>query len=75
VLASSIGWVAAEHAYLKLTRAGDVRLFWGAVVSGTLSGAITGLTLVGLMRNTRKNEAHGRGSVPVYAIRLLLRII
>jgi hypothetical protein len=33
-----------------LTRAGDVQLLWGAVVSGTLSGAITGLTLVGLMQ-------------------------
>jgi hypothetical protein len=56
VLASSISWVAAESAYLELTRAGDVRLLWGAVVSGTISGAITGLTLVGLMRNTRQNE-------------------
>jgi hypothetical protein len=56
VLASSISWVAAEYAYLKLSRAGDVQLLWGAVVSGTLSGAITGLTLVGLMRNNRKNE-------------------
>jgi hypothetical protein len=57
VLASSISWAAAEYAYLRLTRAGDVRLLWGAVVSGTLSGTITGLALVGLMRNTRKYES------------------
>jgi hypothetical protein len=56
VLSSSVSWIAAEYAYLTLTRAGDVQLLWGAVVSGTLSGAITGLTLVGLMRNARKNE-------------------
>jgi hypothetical protein len=56
VLASSISWIVAEYAYLKLTRAGDVQLLRGAVVSGTLSGAITGFTLVGLMRNTRKDE-------------------
>jgi hypothetical protein len=51
VLASSISWVVAEYAYLKLTRASDVRLLLGAAVSGALSGAITGLTLVGLMRS------------------------
>ena len=56
VLASSISWVVAEYAYLKLTRANDVRLLLGATVSGTLSGAITGLTLVGLMRNGQRNE-------------------
>jgi hypothetical protein len=50
VLASSISWVVAEYAYLKLTRASDVHLFLGAAVSGALSGAITGLTLVWLMR-------------------------
>jgi hypothetical protein len=57
VLASCLSWAAAEYAYLELTRAGDVRLLWGAVVSGTLSGGITGLTLAGLMRNTRKTES------------------
>jgi hypothetical protein len=56
VLAASISWVAAEYAYLKLTRSNDVRLLWGATASGALSGAITGLTLVGLMQNTRKDE-------------------
>jgi hypothetical protein len=56
VLASSISWIVAESAYLELTRAGDVQLLWGAVVSGTLSGAVTGLTLVRLMGNTGENE-------------------
>jgi hypothetical protein len=51
VLASSISWIVAEYAYLKLTRASDVRLLLGTAVSGALSGAITGLTLVRLMRN------------------------
>ena len=57
VLASSISWVVAEYAYLKLTRAGDVRLLWGAAVSGALSGAITGFTLVGLMRKGGQRNA------------------
>jgi glycosyltransferase involved in cell wall biosynthesis len=56
VLASGIGWVAAEYAYLKLTRSNDVHLLLGAVVSGAVSGAITGLTLVGLMRTTREDR-------------------
>ena len=56
VLASSISWVAAEYAYLTLTRSSDVNLLLCAAVSGAISGAITGLTLVGLMRNTRKDE-------------------
>jgi hypothetical protein len=55
VLASSLSWFAAEFAYLQLTRANEGNLLWGAAASGTISGAITGLTLVGLMRNTRKD--------------------
>ena len=55
VSASSVSWVAAESAYLNLTRAGDVHLISGAAVSGALSGAIMGLTLVGLMRNRRSD--------------------
>ena len=54
----------AEYAYLKLTRAGDVHLLLGAAVSGALSGAITGLTLVGLMLKTRKDEP----SLPVLPV-------
>jgi hypothetical protein len=57
VLASSISWVVAEYAYLKLTQASDVHLLLGAAVSGALSGAITGLTLVGLMRNGGQRNA------------------
>jgi hypothetical protein len=64
VLVSSLSWVAAEYAYLKLTRASDVHLLLGAAVSGALSGAITGLTLVGLMRKTRKDEP----SLPVLPV-------
>jgi hypothetical protein len=56
VLASSISWIVAEYAFLTLTRGGDVQLLWGAVVSGALSGAITGLTLVARVRNTRRND-------------------
>ena len=57
LLASSISWVVAEYAYLKLTRASDEHLFLGAAVSGALSGAITGLTLVGLMRTGGQRNA------------------
>jgi hypothetical protein len=64
VLVSSLSWVVAEYAYLKLTRASDVHLLLGAAVSGALSGAITGLTLVGLMRKTRKDEP----SLPVLPV-------
>jgi hypothetical protein len=49
---SGISWMVAEYAYLEITQAGDVQLLWGAIVSGTLSGAITGVTLVGLLRNS-----------------------
>jgi hypothetical protein len=64
VLASSISWVAAEYAYLKLTRANEGHLLLGGAVSGSISGAITGLSLVGLMRKTRKAEP----SLPVRTV-------
>jgi hypothetical protein len=57
VLASSISWVVAEYVYLEMTRASDVHLLLGAAVSGALSGAITGLTLVGLIRNDGQRNA------------------
>jgi hypothetical protein len=53
VLVSSVSWVVATWAYMTLTRANDVHLFLGAVVSGACSGGITGLALVCLLRNTK----------------------
>jgi hypothetical protein len=55
VLAGSISWVVAEYTYLTLMRAGDVHLLSGAAVSGTLSGATSGLVLVELMRHGQRN--------------------
>ena len=56
VLVSSLSWVVAEYGYLKLTRGNDAHLLMGASVSGALSGAITGLTLMALMRKTRRDK-------------------
>jgi hypothetical protein len=64
LLASSISWIAAEYAYLKLTISSDAHILLGAALSGAISGAFTGLTLVGMMRNTRKNES----SLPVLPV-------
>jgi hypothetical protein len=50
---SGISWVAATWTYMILTRGNDVHLLVGAVVSGGLSGALTGLALVCLLRNTQ----------------------
>jgi hypothetical protein len=55
MLASSISWIASVYSYLYLTRANDVHLPLGGVVCGALSGAITGVALVKLMRCTRTN--------------------
>jgi hypothetical protein len=52
---SSISWVASTSTYVSLTRANDVHLLFGAVISGALSGAITGLALVSLLRTTGKD--------------------
>lgn len=61
VLAGSVSWAAAEYAYLELTRAGQVRLVPGAALSGALSGALTGLALVGLMRGGDRRHAASGG--------------
>jgi hypothetical protein len=54
VLASSISWVVSTYVYAYVTRANDVRLALGGVASGALSGAITGIVLVRLMRGRQK---------------------
>jgi hypothetical protein len=50
VVISSIGWAAAGLAYMWLTRGNDVALPLGGTVSGVLSGGITGLGIVWLLR-------------------------
>jgi hypothetical protein len=58
VLASSISWVGTAWVYASLTRGNDVHIVLGGAASGTLSGAITGLALVWLLRNhVRTNTA------------------
>lgn len=50
VLISSVSWAAAGLAYLLLTRGNDVGIPLGGAVSGVLSGGITGLVIVWLLR-------------------------
>ena len=50
VLISSVGWAAAGLAYMRLTRGNDVALPLGGAISGALSGGITGLGMVCLLR-------------------------
>jgi hypothetical protein len=57
VLASSISWLGAVWLFLSITRAGDAQpaslyFFLGGAASGALSGAVTGLALVWLLRDT-----------------------
>ena len=50
VLISSVSWAAAGLAYLLLTRGNDRAIPLGGAVSGVLSGGITGLGIVWLLR-------------------------
>jgi hypothetical protein len=55
VLASGISWAVAGSVYMNVTRGNDVALLQGGTAGGAMSGAITGLTLVWLLR-TQKRE-------------------
>ena len=62
VLASSISWLGATWLFMSLTRAGDARpagLYFvlGGAASGFVSGAITGLALVWLSRDTGRSAS------------------
>jgi len=50
LLISSASWAAAGLAYLLLTRGNDIAIPLGGAVSGALSGGISGLGIVWLMR-------------------------
>ena len=50
LLISSASWAVAGLAYLLLTRGNDVAIPLGGAVSGALSGGITGLGIVWLLR-------------------------
>lgn len=50
VVISSVGWAVAGLAYMRLTRGNDVALPLGGAISGALSGGITGLGMVWLLR-------------------------
>ncbi len=50
LLISSASWAVAGLAYLLLTRGNDVALPLGGAVSGAISGGITGLGIVWLLR-------------------------
>jgi hypothetical protein len=50
VLMSSVSWAAAGLAYLLLTGGNDSAIPLGGAVSGALSGAVTGLGIVWLLR-------------------------
>jgi hypothetical protein len=54
VLASSVSWFGATYVYVFSTRANNVSLPLGGAAAGVLSGAITGLVLVWLMRQTQQ---------------------
>ncbi|HVS35982.1 MAG TPA: hypothetical protein VMS17_10420 [Gemmataceae bacterium] len=61
-LASSIGWLGATWLFLSVTRAGDAQpagLFFllGGAASGALAGAVTGLALVWLLRDTGRSAS------------------
>jgi hypothetical protein len=57
VLASSISWVGAAWVFANLTRGADVHFLLGGAASGSLSGAITGVVLVWLLRHPRPANA------------------
>jgi hypothetical protein len=53
ILISSVSWAASGLAYLLLTRGNDSAIPLGGVVSGVLSGGVTGLGIVWLLRSDR----------------------
>jgi hypothetical protein len=59
VLARSIASLGAILLFAFLTRGADVRFFMGGLASGTLSGAITGLALMLLLRTPKEDELSG----------------